>query len=144
MAAEAKRGVAASLNNLGLLAHRQGDYTRAVALQAECLEIMRELGDQSGLITCLEDLAGLTVTLASAEQAARLFGAAAALREALGVPAVTSEQARIGRSLAEARAHLGESALAEMLAIGRTLSVDQAVAEALSVLRQGAVTRRAS
>jgi predicted ATPase/Tfp pilus assembly protein PilF len=139
-----KRGVAASLNNLGLLAHRQGDYTRAVALQAECLEIMRELGDQSGLITCLEDVAGLTVTLASAEQAARLFGAAAALREALGVPAVTSEQARIERSLAEARAHLGESALAEMLAIGRTLSVDQAVAEALSVLRQGAVTRRAS
>jgi tetratricopeptide (TPR) repeat protein len=42
-----RHGIAASLNSLGSLANRQGDFGRAVALHEEALALARELGDQA-------------------------------------------------------------------------------------------------
>ena len=45
-----------SLNNLGIVAVNQGDYPAARALHEESLAIRRELGDQSGIATSLNNL----------------------------------------------------------------------------------------
>ncbi len=102
--------------------------------------ILRELGDKNGFIVCLEDVAGLAASLARTAPAARLLGAAAALREELGVPATPVEHARNERALAEVRAERGEMATTKLLVSGRSLSIEQAIAEAHAVLREVATT----
>jgi tetratricopeptide (TPR) repeat protein len=49
-------GVAITLNNLGLVAHLQGDYTSAGSLYAESLALKRELGDKRGIAITLCNL----------------------------------------------------------------------------------------
>src|SRR5438105_4121141 len=49
-------GIAASLNNLGLVAFEQGDYPAARALYEESLAIRRELGDRRGIALSLGNL----------------------------------------------------------------------------------------
>jgi len=64
-------------------------------------------------------------------RAARLLGAATAVREALGAPLPAHEQADVERFVAAGRAALGEEQWALALAAGRALSLNEAIAEAL-------------
>jgi hypothetical protein len=65
-----------------------------------------------------------------AERAARLFGAAEALREALGAPLPPVERAHYDRSIATVRAALGEKAFAAAWTAGRAMPLEAAVARA--------------
>ena len=64
-------------------------------------------------------------------RAARLLGAAAAQREALGAPQPADERADTERTVAPARAALGEGAWAAAFTAGQTLTLEAAIAEAL-------------
>ena len=130
-----QRGAVASLNNLGVVVAEQGDYVRAAALHWESLEILRDLGDKRNLVDSLEGLAAVAATSARPEPAARLLAAAIALREQLGVSVTPDEGARNDRVLASLRGRLGEPALAALLTSGRAMSVNDAVAEAWSVVQ---------
>jgi hypothetical protein len=61
----------------------------------------------------------------------RLFGAADALRKALGTALVPGELETHDSQLGQARALLGKDAFAAAWAEGRALTVEQAIAEAL-------------
>jgi tetratricopeptide (TPR) repeat protein len=50
------RGIAASLDNLGLVAQAQGDYTRAATLHEEALALLRALGDTRDIAASLANL----------------------------------------------------------------------------------------
>jgi hypothetical protein len=63
-------------------------------------------------------------------RAARLWGAAAARRGALGTPLPPVEHAHYERTVAAARTALGEGAFAAAWAAGQTLPLEQAIAEA--------------
>jgi hypothetical protein len=76
----------------------------------------------------LEGFAHVAGAEGDAERAARLFGAAEALREALGAPLPPVERAHYDRSVAATRAALGEEAFAAAWAEGRALSLEQAIA----------------
>jgi hypothetical protein len=81
-----------------------------------------------------EALAGLGGVIAEEghpERAARVFGAVDATLESLGTTMWHSNLADYQRQLAAVRAALGESAFAAAHAQGRSLPVEQAVAEAL-------------
>jgi predicted ATPase len=127
-----KPGMANSLSNLADLAHDQGDLAQAQALYEEALVLGSELGDKQGIAGCLEDLAAVAQAGQRPMRAARLFGAAAALREAIGAPLSASELAHLDRRVAEVRSHLGESAYAAAWAAGRALSWQAAVSEAMA------------
>ena len=60
--------------------------------------------------------------------AARLWGAAEALRETMGTPISPVYRADYERSVAAARAQLGEQAFAAAWAEGRTMTPEQALA----------------
>jgi hypothetical protein len=122
--------IAMGLSNLGLVAIRQGDYARARQLLLESLDIRRELGDQPGIAYQLEGFASLAAAQQQVARAARLFGGAAALREAIGVPLLSSDRPDYDRAVAAARAGLGEEAFAAASAAGRTMTLEEAVAEA--------------
>ena len=51
-----KKGLATSLNNLGLIAQTRGDFREAEWLYRQCLTIAREIGDQQGEATFLSNL----------------------------------------------------------------------------------------
>jgi hypothetical protein len=90
------------------------------------------LGDKHNFLTGLEGLAALAAAQAQPERAARLFGTAEGLREAMGAPLPPAERAEHDRSVAAVRTTLGEEAFAAAWAEGRAMSRDQAVAFALT------------
>ena len=126
-------GMGVSLVRLGYAARDRGDDARAVALFAEGLALFTELGDRRIIALALDGVAGLAIAWGQPERAARLFGAAAALREASGLPVEPAFRAAHGRDVAAARAALGEDAFAAGWATGAALPLPVAVAEATAI-----------
>ncbi|MGQ0569585.1 MAG: ATP-binding protein [Armatimonadota bacterium] len=124
-----KHGIAASLRSLGLAAWRQGDDTRATELLQESLVIRRTLGTRVGTAESLEALARIA---RDPERAARLVGAAAALREAVGARLPPSDRSDYNRQLEVARASLGDTAFAAAWDQGRAMTLEQAIEYALT------------
>ena len=106
-----RQGVAILLNDLGDIARAQGDYAGARALYKESLEFQRQLGNQRGVAYSLDGFAGVAHEQGQPSRAARLWGAAAARREARGVPLSPPEQAELAEPLAAVRAALGRGSL---------------------------------
>jgi tetratricopeptide (TPR) repeat protein len=147
-------GVAESLYHLGLVARDRGEGSRAATLWSESLAISQRLRDKHRIVECLEGLASLAVppgqirsaqtdrgsggshqrsdVPVSAQRAARLCGAAAAVREVVGAPAGFRHWAEYERHLAAVRALRDDSAFAAAWAEGRAMSLDQAIDLALA------------
>jgi predicted ATPase len=115
---------------LGQLARRGGDLTTALALHRQGLALARTLRDPFRIANTFEYLVNVVGAAGRGEQAARLLGAAAELRERIGAPRPSVEQALNEREVAPARAALGEEAWAAAYAAGRALSLEEAIAEA--------------
>ena len=119
----------------GHLAFDAGDVKRAVGLYAEALKNFDAVGDPEGSVEAIEWLAVAAVTRGEGVPALRLFGAAAAAREALHLPAhMVSDEKRFATGLEQAMRAAGCDATAA-LAAGRTLSLERARDEALDLTR---------
>jgi predicted ATPase len=130
-----KAGVAINTGNLGWLALERGQVDRAAELIQQALRGFIEVGDREGLAEALEQAAALEGRRGRRGDGARLAGAAAALREAVGVPwASVYDRRRIERELDAMRAELGEGAFRAAYEDGRGADVEQAAEEALARL----------
>ena len=119
----------------GHLAFDAGDVDRAVALYANALRDFDSVGDREGSVEAIEWLAVATVARGEAVRALRLFGGAAAAREAMRLPPrFESDERRFASGLDRAMRAAGDSA-PEALAAGRTLSLEQTRDEALELAR---------
>jgi tetratricopeptide (TPR) repeat protein len=128
----ARRDIAITLEMLGLVAAWRGEGTRARALGREAVALLREEGDPRAGAESLETLGGIIAGVAGqGEQAARLLGAAAAVRERLGASKAPDEQKEVEQLVAPAREVLGEPAWTAAFTAGTALSLEAAVAEAL-------------
>jgi hypothetical protein len=127
-----RNGIAEALLELGRTIHAQGDQTQAAAHFTEGLTLFaNELGKQSSAIECLAGLAGVTGAQGQPARAARLFGAAEALREVLGLPMQPVAQAAYARDLAAVQAQIDEAAFAVEWAVGQAMPLELAIAYAL-------------
>ena len=126
-----KWGAAQVLNNLGMAAYRRQDYETARTLYEESLAICRDLSDKRGIAETLEAFAPLKATQSQPERAARLWGAAEALREALHSPLSPNEREEYDRNVTAARAAFGEEAFAAAWQQGRDMTIEQAIEYAL-------------
>jgi hypothetical protein len=81
---------------------------------------------------CIGELGIVAAASGEPERAARLFGAAAALREAIGGRLLPRNRAPLDDWTATARARLGERSFTRLWAVGRALAPDQAIDEALA------------
>jgi predicted ATPase len=118
---------------LGTALTAQGSIDDARPLLREALRIYLELSDPRGVAQCLEALAEIAAELAQHETAARLIGAAAALRDRLAAPQADADQARISvveRTLARS---LGPEVAERLRQAGRKLTSSDAAQLALSV-----------
>ena len=89
------------------------------------------MGQDIAILTCLEGLARVAVAQGRMERAARLCGAAAALREDRGWPLPPAKRAKNDRTVAAARDALGEEAFEAAWDRGHELSLEEAVRDAL-------------
>jgi len=120
------------LNILGWVALLDGDLERAEPLHKESLTLSREMGGSLGTLAFLEGLACDAGAKGEAERAARLFGAAEALREAIGVPLEPAMRTLEEPYLIEARSQLEEGAWTAAWEEGRAMSMEAAIEYALS------------
>jgi len=132
---EYRKGTAESLSLLARIATARGDYESARAICNECLAIAKELGDRELLASGLERLAGVIAAQESggtstqgALWAAKLWGAAESLRQAISAPIPPLERATHERAVSAIRTQLGEGTFAAAWADGRSMTPDQALA----------------
>jgi len=126
-------GIAICLSNLSAAVLDGGNLVHAEALMAEALRLFLDLGDKDGLASCFEGLAAVCARRGQVREAARLCGAAEALRDNIGVPLNSSDSARHERSIASARAALGEGVFVALWREGQVMSLDETVAFALAL-----------
>jgi predicted ATPase/class 3 adenylate cyclase len=129
-----KQRTAEILARLALIAHEQGDLDRAAALGRESMALYREVGakgEKLETVEFLEAYGSLVAALGQPARAARLLGAASAFREVAGAPLPPADCPEHERSLATARAALGEEAFAAAWAEGRAMTPGEAIAAVL-------------
>jgi tetratricopeptide (TPR) repeat protein len=126
-----KGGIAHILINLGTVARYLADYGRAAGLYEESLALYRDLGDTIGVAEALEGLAAVAGAQGRPEWAARLFGAAEALREPTGASLPPWDCADYGRAIAFVRSALAEDACVAAWAAGHAMPLEEAIALAL-------------
>jgi predicted ATPase len=124
---------ARALEHLGTCARERGDPRRAAALYAESLALAADARYLPYVYLNVKSLGAVAAVAGRPQQAARLFGAAMALLERHGLHQPPSEQPRLERAIAPARARLPKAAFAAARADGRALSLEEAIAEALQV-----------
>ena len=131
-AAKSPIDVALQLNNLGILALRRGDTRESQARHGEALLLSRDVGAREPMAGSLEGLAGVAAARAEHDRAARLLGAAAALRAAIGSPRVAQFEEEYRRVAPSVQKALGRRAFQEAEAEGWALPLAEAVAFALA------------
>src|SRR5215203_2646762 len=127
-----RKGQAISLNNLGLVALCQADYARAAKLSLESLRLSVELLDHQVIPWSLDALAAVCGQQGSVGRAARLWGAAEALREASGFSQPPDDKRVLEPFLETARSRLEEAAFQAAWEEGRAMTEEQAIGYALT------------
>jgi hypothetical protein len=123
--------LSANLSIRAISAAMRGDHARTIALLRESLSLALRLHDTQNAAYGLEGLAGALAMLGRGRRAARLFGAAEALRERTGsVIRLAALRELRERHLAALRAQLDADVLATEWAEGRAMPSEQAVAHA--------------
>jgi predicted ATPase len=122
----------ADLLALGLVAVHQGLCERAVGLARRGLQLAVEIDLKRIVPFALHVLTVAAAAQGQARRAGRLWGAAEALRSAMGNQLSPAEHDQYDRYADRARDQIGEQAWAVAVAEGRALSRGQAITEALA------------
>jgi predicted ATPase/class 3 adenylate cyclase len=124
--------VATTVGWLGLLAiWSGGEHDLAEGFLTEGLALTRKIGHWAHGAYCLEGFAGLAGARGQGARAARLWGAAEALRTGIGAPPTPEARPYYERSMAATRTLLGEVAWEAAFAQGTAMSPEEAAEYAL-------------
>ena len=123
-----REGIAWSVEQLGLLAAVDGDPA-AISLLRRSLELHSELRDRWRMSSVLEDLGAIALAQDNAPQAARLLGAAEAIREAIGTVIAPCERLQHNQTTKAVRTALGDEAFDAALRQGQLASMDELTAD---------------
>ena len=108
-----------------------GKVERSLAAARSGLRVHDETGSRLGVLAALEAVAAAETAAQRLQPGVRLYGAATALRERLGTPALPPESARHQERRELARTALGGQRFASEWGRGRALSWEEATALAL-------------
>ena len=120
-------GIAGTLGDLGNLAREQKDYGTADSMYRESIGIFQKLDHKRGIARLLELFASAAAEQSEADRSLRLAGAAAALRQSIGVPLTRNEQSKLDKSLEPARSALTTTAGRTAWLEGWVMPVEKAI-----------------
>jgi predicted ATPase/transcriptional regulator with XRE-family HTH domain/tetratricopeptide (TPR) repeat protein len=124
-------GEAEVLVSVGLMALDERDFSAARRAFADSLRIGRTRDIPWLAAADLEGLAEVAAVQGEAERAARLFGAADAIRASSATPVQPVHQGRHDRAVAAARAALSQERFSHAYEQGRARPAEQAITDAL-------------
>ncbi len=119
-------GMSEAMMGLASVATRQGEFVAAADLYQEIFSILQRIQDQELIPPCLEGWATVVAEQGELVWAAHLWGAAEALREAIGTPVPPVYRLDYERIVAKVRAQLGDKAFARAWDEGRSMMPEQA------------------
>ena len=120
-----------ALRDLGDVARDRANHHQAWANYRASLKMAEACGDMRLVSDALAGLSTVAATWGALQRAARLLGAAEALREAVGAPMLLrADRAAHERSVAGLRAVLGEAGFAAARAAGQALPLTEMIREA--------------
>ncbi|MGH2561522.1 MAG: LuxR C-terminal-related transcriptional regulator, partial [Thermomicrobiales bacterium] len=128
-----ERFAASVLSHLSLIASDADQHPRAARYVAEALTLERATDDRGLVANILDRQAAIAVSGGDPAGAARLLGAADALREALAIVPLPMIQDERDRTVDAVQTVLGEPRTAAFRADGHGLTCQQAISEALRV-----------
>jgi non-specific serine/threonine protein kinase len=123
--------IGTALRESGLAECDEGHPDLALKHLAEAMAILHGLGDRPGVIESLEGLAAVAAATAALRRAARLWGAAHALQQAMGGARSAHQKIIYERQVQPVRAILTAEAFDQAWDEGRAMSLDGAVRYAL-------------
>ena len=123
--------IGAALRKFGLAECDEGIHDPALKHLGEGMTILHGLSDRLGVIESLEGFACLAAATAPPRRAARLWGAADALRQETGYARSVYESVTYERQVKAVRATLAAEAFDQAWDEGRAMSLDDAVRYAL-------------
>ena len=118
-------GIARVLADLATVDLHAEDYEVADRSLMEALHAFRSLGHQRGVARQLEALSRCAGNQSRHEAAVRLAGAAATIRQRIGAPNKPLEREKVERTLAQARAGLGDEAYGTAWKEGHSAPLDR-------------------
>src|SRR5215213_3343573 len=121
------------LVGLGTISTDLGDLDRAIGFFGESLALAQVRGNLGDVIDGIGGLARLAAVASQPVEAARLFGAADAMREELSMPLSLSELEDIEVITSGLQATLGDQGFSAAWADGRSLSREETLAAACSL-----------
>lgn len=124
--------LAYALIALGDIAVDLDNYDEARLLYKEGLQLHQETGDKLGQTQFLEGMAMLAAAEGKLERATTLWGVAQAVRRTISAPLTPAQKARYEDIIATLRTALGTTTFARAWVAGQVMSVEQAIAYALS------------
>jgi non-specific serine/threonine protein kinase len=128
--------IAYALEAIGTCARERGEYQRSAALFGEALELLVDSDDPGLIRICLKSLGAIAAVAGQPERGARLFGVGEALWDIyIGGTEPAFERTRYDRAVAPANAQLTPDAFEAARSAGRTMPVEDAIADALAVAR---------
>jgi DNA-binding CsgD family transcriptional regulator/tetratricopeptide (TPR) repeat protein len=126
-------GISTVFGLIGMIDYREGNYPAAREHFHDALVLIRGI-DSGWLIgNLVADFAALAARVGDPERAGRLAGALMALSEAVSMRPIPLVEANLGPALQAARQAIGEAAFAAEEQIGRRMTLDEAVNEALAL-----------
>lgn len=119
--------IAYRLADLGLLAIRKKQYAEARPLVEESLKLSMQMDNRWFIASCLERQGEVVCAQGQPLWATQLWGAAAAVRAAIGAPIPPIESAPYEEAVTGARLQLGAELFAETWAAGYAMTPQQAM-----------------
>ena len=130
--AGSQTNVAGEMFNLGYVRLRQGNIQEAQKLFTHSLAAYRELQDEAGIAYNLTGFGAIAVERKQPTRAARLYGAAFAILDRLGITFDPDDQLEIDHYSAKLLASISPPAFRSATDDGRSLSPERAIALALA------------
>jgi tetratricopeptide (TPR) repeat protein len=124
-------GLAYAIKGLADVAFEQGDFSTASSYYDECLILFQKGADYAGLPFALESVAALARAKNQLEKAARIFGAADALRKRTHTPLPPPNHNTHQINLSILRQQLDPATFAMAWIEGSAMTMDQAITYAL-------------
>jgi predicted ATPase/class 3 adenylate cyclase/DNA-binding CsgD family transcriptional regulator len=126
-------GIGVCLNLLGMTDYHQGDHIAALARARDGMLALRRVGAYWTVHNTLALFATLAAALHQPWRAVRLAGATKAFSESIDVPPIPIAAEILEPALLAARRVLGDADFTAAWAEGQAMSLDEAVAEALTI-----------
>jgi hypothetical protein len=108
-----------------------GNYTEATKTYQETIKVFQDYGNRPAVAHQLECFAMIAIVEEEPQGAAKLFGAADAIREVTGHKRTDEEEAEEAQFMSRLRAMISEAEFNALWAEGKSMTMEQAIQLAL-------------